>query len=156
MQREKQTPASGMAVSGMAGYSGTPLARKLGLAHGQAAALLGVPETIDDINGFGGFASVIRLLPETLLPALDYVHLFVTDRVVLEAAAPTLFRVLKPDGMIWISWPKKSSRVPTDITEDVLREILLPTGLVDVKVCAVDEIWSGLKFVIRKELRGAL
>ncbi|MBX5082258.1 DUF3052 domain-containing protein [Rhizobium lentis] len=155
MQREKQQPASNTEAPVAAGYSGTPLARKFGLAQGQAAALLGVPETIKDINGFDGFASVVRVLPETLR-AFDYVHFFVAERRVLEAAGPTLFRALKPDGMIWISWPKKSSRVPTDITEDVLREILLPIGLVDIKVCAVDEIWSGLKFVIRKELRGAL
>lgn len=156
MQHEKQRPASDMAAPETAGYSGASLARKLGLAHGQAAALLGVPETIEGIDDFSGFASVVRVLPERPLRAFDYVHLFVTERTVLEAAAPTLFSVLKPDGMIWISWPKKSSRVPTDITEDVLREILLPTGLVDIKVCAVDGIWSGLKFVIRKELRGAL
>lgn len=70
--------------------------------------------------------------------------------------AAVLFHVIKPDGMIWISWPKKSSKVQTSITEDVLREILLPTGLVDVKVCAIDETWSGLKFMIRKELRRSL
>ncbi|WP_064705721.1 hypothetical protein [Rhizobium bangladeshense] len=143
-------------ASGAAGYSGTPLVRKLGLASGQAAALLGVPETIDGIHGFDRFASVVRTLPEVRWRAFDYVHLFVTERATLEAAASELFHVLKHDGMVWISWPKKSSRVATDITEDVLREILLPTGLVDVKVCAVDEIWSGLKFVIRKELRGSL
>lgn len=156
MQREKQQPANNTAAPGAAGYSGTPLARKLGLVHGQAAALLDVPEMIEGINGFDGFASVVRVLPEMPLRVFDYVHLFVTGRSVLEAAGPTLFRVLKPGGMIWISWPKKSSRVSTDITEDVLREILLPIGLVDIKVCAVDETWSGLKFVIRKELRGAL
>ncbi|MBY4606110.1 DUF3052 domain-containing protein [Rhizobium sp. 9T] len=139
-----------------AGYSGTPLARKLGLARGQAAALLGVPETIGDIHDFDGFSSVAFALSETPRRAFDYVHLFVTERTALEAVATKLFDVLKPDGMLWISWPKKSSRVPTDVTEDVLREILLPPGLVDVKVCAVDETWSGLKFVIRKELRGAL
>ncbi|MFS2176205.1 DUF3052 domain-containing protein [Rhizobium pisi] len=139
-----------------AGYSGTPLARKLGLARGQVAALLGIPKTIEAINGFDGFASVVHVLPEMPQRVFDYVHLFATERAALEAAAPALFRALRPDGMIWISWPKKSSRMPTDITEDVLREILLPTGLVDVKVCAVDEVWSGLKFVIRKELRGAL
>ncbi|MEK1860731.1 MAG: DUF3052 domain-containing protein, partial [Rhizobium leguminosarum] len=102
------------------------------------------------------FASVVHALPETPQRAFDYVHLFTTERAALDAIAPALFRVLRPDGMVWISWPKKSSRVPTDITEDVLREVLLPMGLVDIKVCAVDEIWSGLKFVIRKELRGAL
>jgi hypothetical protein len=84
------------------------------------------------------------------------VHLFTTERTVLERTAPALLPVLVPNGMVWISWPKKSSSVPTDVTEDVLREVLLPMGLVDIKVCAVDEIWSGLKFVIRKELRGLL
>ena len=140
----------------MAGYSGTPLARKLGLASGQAAALLGVPETIGEINSFDGFASVVRVLPETPQRIFDYVHLFTTERAVLEEMALVLFRIMRPHGMLWISWPKRSSKVPTSVTEDVLREILLQTGLVDVKVCAVDEVWSGLKFVIRKELRGAL
>ncbi|PDT05808.1 DUF3052 domain-containing protein [Rhizobium chutanense] len=157
MQGEKGRLADDMAATpGTAGYSGTPLARKLGLVRGQTAALLGVPETIGDIHGFDGFASVALALPETPRRAFDYMHLFVAEREALEVIAPMLLRALKPDGMLWISWPKKSSRVPTDVTEDVLREILLPTGLVDVKVCAVDEIWSGLKFVIRKELRGAL
>lgn len=154
--RREERPAGDTAAAKTVGYSGTPLARKLGLADGQAAALLGVPETIGEIHGFDGFASAVRALPETPQRAFDYVHLFATERAALEAVAPTLFSVLMPSGMVWISWPKKSSRVPTDITEDVLREVLLPTGLVDVKVCAVDEIWSGLKFVIRKELRGAL
>ncbi|QKK22957.1 DUF3052 domain-containing protein [Rhizobium hidalgonense] len=157
MRGEEGRPAGGMAAApGTAGYSGTPLVRKLGLVPGQTAALLGVPEAIGDIHGFGGFASVALALPETPRRAFDYMHLFVTEREALDSIAPTLFGALRPDGMLWISWPKKSSRVPTDVTEDVLREILLPTGLVDVKVCAVDEIWSGLKFVIRKELRGAL
>ncbi|ACE92107.1 hypothetical protein AMC90_CH03164 [Rhizobium phaseoli] len=157
MRREQgRLPGDTTATSGTAGYSGTPLAKKLGLARGQASALLDIPETIGDINGFDRFASVVRALPETPRREFDYVHLFVTERAALEAVATKLFDVLKPDGMLWISWPKKSSRVPTDVTEDVLREILLPTSLVDVKVCAIDEIWSGLKFVIRKELRGAL
>ncbi|EJC80475.1 hypothetical protein Rleg4DRAFT_2105 [Rhizobium leguminosarum bv. trifolii WSM2297] len=156
MRREEGRLAGKMVAPGTAGYSGTPLARKLGLVRGQTAALLGVPETVGDIHGFDGFASVAFALPETPRRAFDYVHLFVTVREVLDAVAPTIFGVLKPDGMLWISWPKRSSRVPTDVTEGVLREILLPTGLVDVKVCAIDEIWSGLKFVIRKELRGAL
>jgi hypothetical protein len=156
MRGEERKPAGGAVAPGTVGYSGTPLARKLGLAEGQAAALLGIPETIGDINGFDGFASVVHTLREMPHRAFDYVHLFTTERAALEAIAPALFLVLRPDGMVWISWPKKSSRVSTDITEDVLREVLLPTGLVDVKVCAVDEIWSGLKFVIRKELRGSL
>ncbi|MBY2938556.1 DUF3052 domain-containing protein [Rhizobium leguminosarum] len=156
MRGEERRPRGDVVAPRTAGYSGTPLARKLGLAEGQAAALLGIPETIGEINGFDGFASVVHTLPETPQPAFDYVHLFTIERAALEAIAPALFLVLRPDGMVWISWPKKSSRVSTDITEDVLREVLLPTGLVDVKVCAVDEVWSGLKFVIRKELRGSL
>ncbi|MGO6813978.1 DUF3052 domain-containing protein [Rhizobium leguminosarum] len=156
MRGEERPQADDTAAPKAAGYSGTPLVKKLGLTRGQAAALLNVPETIGDINGFDGFASVVRALPETPARVFDYVHLFTTERTVLERTAPVLLPVLVPNGMVWISWPKKSSRVPTDITEDVLREVLLPTGLVDVKVCAVDEIWSGLKFVIRKELRGAL
>ncbi|MGR9247256.1 DUF3052 domain-containing protein [Rhizobium leguminosarum] len=156
MRGEEGPQADDTAAPKAAGYSGTPLVRKLGLAQGQAAALLGIPETIGDINGFDGFASVVHALPETPQRAFDYVHLFTTERAALEAIAPALFRVLRRDGMVWVSWPKKSSRVSTDITEDVLREVLLPTGLIDIKVCAVDEIWSGLKFVIRKELRGAL
>jgi hypothetical protein len=156
MRGEERKPAGDVAAPRAAGYSGTPLVRKLGLAQGQSAALLGIPETIGDINGFDGFASVVRALPETPARVFDYVHLFTTERAVLERTAPALLPVLVPNGMVWISWPKTSSRVPTDITEDVLREVLLPMGLVDIKVCAVDEIWSGLKFVIRKELRGAL
>ncbi|MEB3042176.1 DUF3052 domain-containing protein [Rhizobium mulingense] len=156
MRRGEGRSTGDRAALKTAGYFGTPLARKLGLARGQAAALLGVPETIDDIHDFDGFASVALALPETPRRAFDYVHLFVTERAALEAVATKLFDVLKPEGVLWISWPKKSSRVPTDVTEDVLREILLPIGLVDVKVCAVEETWSGLKFVIRKELRGAL
>ncbi|TAU84713.1 DUF3052 domain-containing protein [Rhizobium leguminosarum] len=156
MRGEERPQADDTAAPKAAGYSGTPLVKKLGLTRGQAAALLNVPETIGDINGFDGFASVVRALPETPARVFDYVHLFTTERTVLERTAPVLLPVLVPNGMVWISWPKKSSRVPTAITEDVLREVLLPTGLVDVKVCAVDEIWSGLKFVIRKELRGAL
>ena len=87
---------------------------------------------------------------------VDYGHVFETRRPVLEGMAPALSGVLKPDGMLWISWRKKAARVPTTITEDVLRSIFLPLGLVDVKVCAIDETWSGLKFVIRKELRAGL
>ena len=138
------------------GYSGTPLAKKLGFKVGQTALLINVPERLAEIAGFDGFASVEHALPAVLQRQFDYIHIFETHRVALEVMAAALFRVVRPDGMIWISWPKKSSRVPTTITEDTLREILLPTGLVDVKVCAVDETWSALKFMIRRELRGAL
>lgn len=139
-----------------AGYSGTPLPKKLGLKPGQTALLINVPERLIEIGGFDGFASVDRGLPAVVQRHFDYIHVFETQRAVLEELAAALFCVVRPDGMIWISWPKKSSDVPTSITEDALREILLPTGLVDVKVCAIDETWSGLKFMIRRELRGPL
>lgn len=136
-----------------AGYSGTPLAKKLGLKEGQAALLLGVPDGIAEVSGFTGFTRAERIIPDDET-RFDYVHVFETRRALLEELAPRLRSLLQPDGMAWISWPKKASKVPTTITEDVLCEVLLPTGLVDVKVCAIDEVWSGLKFVIRKELRG--
>jgi hypothetical protein len=84
---------------------------------------------------------------------IDAAHIFVTERAELEAKLNQLLPLLDPAGMIWVSWPKKASKVPTDITEDVIREIALPMGLVDVKVCAVDEVWSGLKLVIRRQNR---
>ncbi|WP_454609125.1 hypothetical protein [Labrenzia sp. MBR-25] len=86
-------------------------------------------------------------------PALDCAQVFVTERADLAGHLAALRDLLAPNGMIWVSWPKKASKVPTDITEDTIRELCLPMGLVDVKVCAVDEIWSGLKLMIRKELR---
>ena len=86
-------------------------------------------------------------------PALDMAHIFTTSRVELEAEVARLRALLAPAGTIWVSWPKKASKVATDITEDTIREVALPHGLVDVKVCAVDETWSGLKLVIRKALR---
>jgi len=138
-----------------AGYSGTPLIRKLGLKQGQVALLINVPDELTEIDGFEGFASVERSLPTGSCRQFDYIHVFETQRTALEEMATGLIQAIRHDGMVWISWPKKSSKVPTSITEDALREILLPTGLVDVKVCAVDETWSGLKFMIRKELRSA-
>jgi len=83
----------------------------------------------------------------------DLVLVFVTSAAELARRTPALKAAIAPDGMIWVAWPKKASKIPTDVTEDVIREIVLPTGLVDVKVCAIDETWSGLKLVIRKELR---
>ncbi|TCM79079.1 hypothetical protein EV291_10485 [Rhizobium sp. BK068] len=117
--------------------------------------MIGVPE-ITEIQGFDHFSSVETALPSMIERRFDYGHVFETRRPVLEDMAPALSGVLKPDGMLWISWPKKAARVPTTITEDVLRSIFQPLGLVDVKVCAIDETWSGLKFVIRKELRAGL
>jgi hypothetical protein len=139
----------------MAGYSPNPLIKKLGYKDGSTALLLGVPDSLQEISSFPGFASV----ETALLPGprrYDAAHWFETSRARLEDEIHIVAAGLKPDAMLWISWPKKSSKRPTDITEDVLREVILPLGLVDVKVCAVDDVWSGLKFMWRKELRSAL
>lgn len=134
-----------------AGYSGTPLARKLNLKDGLRVWWEDMPPPIRaEIESYG-----YRL--QHLLwhePPLDAAHVFVTSRADLQSAIQRLRPLLAPAGFLWVSWPKKTSRVPTDITEDVIRDVALPTGLVDIKVCAVDETWSGLKLVIRKELRG--
>lgn len=137
----------------MAGYSGTSLTKKLGMKDGQAALLLGVPAKLTEIRDFPGFKACETAIPTGQREAFDYVHLFTIERGALEAALPDIRIAMRQDAAFWVSWPKKASKVPTDLTEDVLRTICLPTGLVDVKVCAVDEVWSALKFVIRKELR---
>lgn len=138
-----------------AGYSGTPLAQKLGLKDGQRVLFLDLPDSLDDLASCRDFAEVGRKSWAALGKARDYdfVHGFTAARAQLEKSATALMAAITRDGMVWISWPKKASKVPSDITEDVIREALLPTGLVDVKVAAVDDIWSGLKLVIRKELR---
>jgi hypothetical protein len=139
----------------MAGYSPNPLLKKLGFKDGSAALLLSVPAALEEIAAFPGFISVeIALVPGPR--RYDAAHWFETSRARLEDGMPVMAGGLKPDAMLWISWPKKASKRPTDITEDALREVILPLGLVDVKVCAVDEVWSGLKFMWRKELRSAL
>ena len=140
----------------MAGYSRTPLGKKLGLKDGMRAMLLGVPEHLTEIGDFPGFAGMDRAVPSEAARAYDYMHVFETERVRLQELLPAIRASLKADGILWISWPKKASKVPTTITEDVLRDIFLPTGLVDLKVAAVDEVWSGLKFMFRKEIRGSL
>jgi hypothetical protein len=133
-----------------AGYSGTPLARKLGIQEGCRLALLGAPEP---------FAELLAPLPEGVkisrkaAAASDLVHLFVTRREELEEELIRLRALLRPDAVLWISWPKKAAKVPTTVTEETIRELGLPLGWVDVKVCAVDEVWSGLKLVVRKALR---
>lgn len=139
-----------------AGYSGTPLAKKFGIADGMRALLVGVPDSLTEIADHAAFASIETDLPGDSGRVFDYIHVFERDLARLAAMAPALRASLKPAGMLWISWPKKASKVPTDIVEDRLRELLLPTGLVDVKVAAVDEIWSGLKFMFRKEIRASL
>ena len=132
------------------GYSGTPLAKKLGIKPGLRVWLRNAP---DD------FESLLEGLPDDVSLSrrkrskVELVLCFETSAKRLEADVATARMVIPSDGVIWTAWPKKASKVPTDITEDRLREIFLPTGLVDVKVCAIDETWSGLKFVVRRELR---
>ncbi len=133
-----------------AGYSGTPLARKLGLREGDRVALIGAPD---------GFEALLKPLPEgvTLLSrataSLDAILFVVTRRADVERRHASLASRLTPAGMLWLAWPKRASGVLTDVTENVLREVILPGGMVDTKVCAIDETWSGLRFVRRKELR---
>jgi hypothetical protein len=136
----------------MAGYSGTPLPQKLGIKPGARVAFVGAP---------AGFAVALGALPpgtsvdEGLAGPHDVIVFFARSRKDLERRLPGLERALDPAGGLWIAWPKKSSGVPTDVTEDVLREVALPRGLVDNKVCAIDETWSGLRLVVRLENRPA-
>ena len=132
------------------GYSGTPLAKKLSLKPGQRVWLEGVPDSVRTEIAAEELALDLLRQPEA---PIDAAHAFVTSRAALEDAVSRLRPLLAPAGFLWISWPKKASKVLTDVTEDVIREVALPTGLVDVKVCAVDAIWSGLKLMIRRELR---
>ncbi|WP_018236639.1 hypothetical protein [Ensifer sp. BR816] len=139
-----------------AGYSGTPLAKKLGLRDGQAALLLDVPAHLPEISAFPGFAHLVTAIEGTASRRFDYIHCFDTEMARLEAKAAALADRLKPGGMLWISWPKRTSGIASTLTEDALRNIFLPLSLVDVKVCAVDPVWSGLKFMFRKEIRASL
>lgn len=134
----------------MVGYSGTPLARKLGIKEGSRVALLGAPERFD--KQLAPLPDGVRIL-RRLAPDLDVALLFVTERRELERRFPQVAGSITPAGGFWVAWPKRASKVPTDLTEDVLREVGLPQGLVDNKVCAVTEVWSGLRFVWRKENR---
>lgn len=132
------------------GYSGTPLAKKLSLKDGLRVWWEDMPSSVRaEIEDHGLYLQHLNW-PEAPIHAG---HVFVTERESLDAALHRLLPLLAPDGFLWVSWPKRTSKVPTDITEDVIRELALPMGLVDVKVCAVDDIWSGLKLMIRKELR---
>lgn len=135
------------------GYSGTPLPRKLGLKPEFAALFVALPEDLRELADHIPQARCVDALSRADGSDLDYLHVFETARAALEDRASGLRAMLRPAGMLWISWPKKAAKMPTTITEDGLRSIFLPIGLVDVKVCAVNEIRSGLKFVIRKELR---
>jgi len=131
-----------------AGYSGTPLAQKLSLKPGLTVWFHDMPESVFVDIGEAG----LRILPEPS-PGLQAAHIFTTNRAEMESLLSRLRHTIAPDGFVWVSWPKKASKVPTDITEDTIREVCLPMGWVDVKVCAVDAVWSGLKLMIRKELR---
>jgi len=130
----------------MAGYSGTPLVKKLGIKPGHRVAFIAAPRNYAAILG--------RLPPEVSVSrapngTLDFIQLFVRNRSELESEMPRAQRALAQDGMLWISWPKKSSGVLTDLNENGVRDFALASGLVDVKVCAVDDTWSGLKLVYR-------
>jgi hypothetical protein len=133
----------------MAGYSGTPLAAKLGIREGSRLFLSGAPKDYLRLVALPDGARIVRKIDGQT----DVVHVFVTDKARLPLLLRTSLAAIRPDASIWVSWPKQSSRVPTDVTEETIREVALPMGLVDIKVCAVDEVWSGLKLVVRKENR---
>jgi len=133
-----------------AGYSATPLAQKLSLKDGLRTWWCQMPDTVRAEIERDNIALTLLDTPE---PPVEAVHIFVTERALLEVELRLLLPILERSGFIWVSWPKKAAKVETDITEDVIREVALPLGLVDVKVCAVDETWSGLKLVIRKSER---
>ena len=133
-----------------AGYSGTPLSKKLGFKPGQHVCASGAP---------ANYRKLLAPLPDDVdfqarvSKTTDLVHFFTTSKAELAKNLVSWLKVLGPDAVIWVSWPKKTSKMATDITEDTIRAVALPMGLVDIKVCAVDETWSGLKLVLRKELR---
>ena len=135
-----------------AGYSGTPLARKLGIGEGDEVALIGAPEWFEDtLRALPDVASVHTDLVEDA--RYDVMVAFVTRRAELEAELPRLRSRMAPACGLWIAWPKRSAGQPTDMTDEAVRDVALPTGLVDNKVCAIDDTWSGLRLVIRRELR---
>jgi hypothetical protein len=132
-----------------AAYSSTPLAKKLGIVEGGTVFVIGAPR---------GYRALLAPLPPKVrfvkaAAGTDIVHVFAVDRAHAAAHLARLIAEIRPDAAVWVSWPKRSSKVLTTISEDVIREIALPLGFVDVKVCAIDNTWSGLKLVIRKTLR---
>ena len=139
-----------MPGTGSAGYSATPLVQKLGIKPGMSVALLGAPDGFDDLLvGLPGDVTVRRRSQGRFDLAIS----FQTERAVLERRLPAILKALDRGGALWVAWPKKASKVPTDITEDTVRDVVLPLGLVDVKVCAIDGTWSGLKVMWRRENR---
>lgn len=134
-------------MTSQAGYSGTPLPKKLGIRAGQRIAFLDAPAAFGE--ALGELPAGVGRPRTTLRGPLDVVVAFFTGRAALERRLPKLVAALDPAGAIWIAWPKRAARVETDLTEDVVRELALAAGVVDVKVCAIDRTWSGLNLVIR-------
>ena len=134
----------------MAGYSGKPLTQKLGIKPGFCIFVDGAPAAYGDI--VGTLPAGVKMA-ERPKPPLDMVHVFATQAAGLAGKLRSYHAAIQPDGMIWVSWPKKASGVATDLTDVVVRDTALPLGLVDIKVCAIDDVWSGLKFVIPKDQR---
>ena len=137
----------------MAGYSGTPLAKKLGIKEGHRLVLVNAPEGFveGELEPLPDDVTILR----SVRKPVDVAVLFVTERADLERRLPSLDEALDPAGGLWVAWPKKASKVATDMTEQTVRDVGLPRGLVDNKVCAVTDVWSGLRLVIRKENRAA-
>ena len=133
-----------------AGYSGTPLAKKLGITECSRVFLVDPPE---------GYEHLLEPLPAGVVfevqagQSVDIAHIFVTKREDLAKRLAVLRQTLRPNATVWVSWPKKTAKVPTTVTEDTIRAVAFPLGFVDVKVCAASEVWSALKLVVRKELR---
>ena len=134
----------------MAGYSGTPLPQKLGLKANEHVVLISAPKNYAELLGEIPPGIVFS---DRMNTGARFVHLFSTKRSDLQKKLVTLRKHLADDGTLWVSWPKKSAGVPTDVTEDVIRAVALPLGFVDIKVCAVDETWSGLKLMVRRTNR---
>ena len=139
-----------MEVAGTSGYSGTPLAKKLGIKPGSRLFVRGAPKD---------YRKLLEPLPVRVSfenkagPGVDIAHVFVTEKQELSRVMGALRKQLNSDATVWVSWPKKAAKVTTTVGEDIIRALALPLGFVDVKVCAVNEVWSGLKLVVRKELR---
>jgi hypothetical protein len=134
-----------LAMAATTGYSSTPLAKKLGIKAGFVVSLINQPKAYFEL--FADWPQDVTV-SEDKFEKKDFVHFFTTDAKELSTRLPRLKEELKPTAMLWISWPKKASKVPTTVTEDLIRDIALRNGLVDIKVCAIDEVWSGLKLVI--------
>ena len=133
-----------------AGYSGTPLPTKLGIEEGASVAVIGAPREYGRLVApLPAGARIVKKVPKDAA----FVHVFATERDALAGHLGKLRTTIAQNGIVWVSWPKKSAKVDTDITEDVIRDVALPMGFVDVKVCAVDETWSGLKLMIRRDQR---